>query len=89
MKLRSLLKESVFEEPEFEKIWSDFKSLPEVAKEQVFLKVLVHAKNTQKIEIKDLKSFIKQPAIGNWGTRKGEQPFGGTGHPSRKSGFMK
>lgn len=85
MKLKDALCEAVFSEPEVEKLWDDFKSLPEATKEQVFLKVLVHAKNTQKITIQDLESFVKQPSLTAWGTRKGEQPFTSKGHPSRKS----
>jgi len=82
--IEALHQEAVFDESEFEKAWEDFKSLPEAGKEGVFLKVLLAAKHTQSITIDELKSFIKQPPVGAWGTRKGEQSFGGTGHFQRK-----
>lgn len=84
MKLVSVLKEAVFSNPESEKLLESFKNLPGAGKDDVFVRVLVHAENTQKITIEDLKSFVSTPPLGAWGTRKGEQPFTSRGHPSRK-----
>ena len=86
MKLKDLLKEGIFpENPELEQLYEEFKNLSEEYKDTVFLKVLVHAKNTQKITIQDLEKYIKGPKVGlPWGTRKGETPSPSGGHPQRK-----